>query len=246
MKRLILITLFTFIILNISNAQTCTPDTSIKNTGVYPSTLPNGVAMKPYSVVLQFKFPKDTVVFGTTIPIDSVYIESVSGFPDTSYNYHCNQNNCGYKGGQNGCATLTGNPTLKDTGTYLIKVTALVVIPNPLGPGYLREPDNATIKYRVNGMPSGINTISNDLGASQNFPNPFNSTTEISYTSDAPAHGTFSVYDLLGKPVYRQQLSAYEGLNSFIFNRGSLPSGMYFYNIALGNNVIARCMTITN
>ena len=242
MKKITFLALLAFAFSGKAFAQTCKPDTSIKATGVYPDTLPKAIVNVPYNEVLQFKFPKDSNYMGFNVPIDSVFIDSVKGFPDTGFKYVFNKKTW-YRGGENGCATLTGNPLTKEIGSYKVRVY-LKIIATILGKAI---PDTASyaVPFQVIGT-AGINNNSSSLIKTQNFPNPFNTTTEISYTSEAPSQASFRVCDMLGKPVYEKQLSAIEGLNTIIFSRGSLPSGLYFYNIALGSNTVSRCMMIKN
>lgn len=70
----------------------------------------------------------------------------------------------------------------------------------------------------------------------QNFPNPFNPTTTITY--QVPSNGlvTLKVYDALGKEVatlVNQELSA--GSYQAKFDASKLTSGIYFYKLQSGN-----------
>ncbi len=67
---------------------------------------------------------------------------------------------------------------------------------------------------------------------SQNFPNPFNPTTAISYELSANSLVTLKVYDILGREVAmlvneRQAPGSY----TMTFNAAGLPSGVYFYRL---------------
>ncbi len=80
----------------------------------------------------------------------------------------------------------------------------------------------------------------------QNFPNPFNPATTISFSIPQNFAGlkdqqglsiTLKVYDILGKEItelVRQQLSA--GEYAVQFNASQLPSGIYFYTLAVKEN----------
>ncbi len=74
----------------------------------------------------------------------------------------------------------------------------------------------------------------------QNFPNPFNPTTVISYQLPAIGKVSLKVYDVLGREVktlVEEKQSA--GYYSVRFDGGSLPSGVYLYRIdALSENGI--------
>jgi frataxin-like iron-binding protein CyaY len=67
---------------------------------------------------------------------------------------------------------------------------------------------------------------------SQNYPNPFNPTTTIQYSIPTEGYVTLKVYDMIGREVKilvdeEKSPGKYEA----IFNRASLPSGVYFYKL---------------
>ena len=70
----------------------------------------------------------------------------------------------------------------------------------------------------------------------QNFPNPFNPSTEILFDLPETAMVSLFVYDVLGREVTRlveNELSA--GFHRARFDAGNLPSGVYLYRIQAGN-----------
>lgn len=96
---------------------------------------------------------------------------------------------------------------------------------NPLN--FKIDPDNWILKA-VRG--EGIVPVSYSLN--QNFPNPFNPATTITYRLGRPSSVTITVYDLLG-----QQLGVLvnekqrEGYYAVEFTGNDLPSGAYFYTL---------------
>lgn len=79
----------------------------------------------------------------------------------------------------------------------------------------------------------------------QNFPNPFNPTTEIKYSIPSRSFVTLKVYNILGNEVRTLVNENKEaGEYSINFNAGSLPSGVYFYRIAAGNYTDLRKMVL--
>ena len=92
---------------------------------------------------------------------------------------------------------------------------------------------------------------------SQNFPNPFNPTTTISYSipsviarSEATRQSTglsvqLKVYDALGREIATlvNQKQA-PGKYSVKFNGSNLPSGVYFYTLRVNNFVQSRKMIL--
>jgi len=91
------------------------------------------------------------------------------------------------------------------------------------------------------------NIIPNELTLYQNYPNPFNPSTVISYQLSAASFVTLKVYDSLGREVttlaneYQQP-----GTYSSTFNtlRSTLSSGIYFYALYTGDNLIVKKMVL--
>lgn len=70
----------------------------------------------------------------------------------------------------------------------------------------------------------------------QNFPNPFNPVTTISYSIPSNGLVTLKVYDILGTELAELVNEAKEAGNySVTFNASNLPSGIYFYTLTSGN-----------
>ncbi len=80
----------------------------------------------------------------------------------------------------------------------------------------------------------------------QNYPNPFNPNTVISYRLPVPSYVNLTVYNTLGQIVrtlVNQKQQA--GRHSVPFNAGGLSSGVYYYQLKLGNKASKiRKMTI--
>jgi hypothetical protein len=81
----------------------------------------------------------------------------------------------------------------------------------------------------------------NDLRAAsyslkQNFPNPFNPSTTISYSIPTTGLVTLKVYDVLGREVQTLVNQVQQNGNYRVsFNASSMPSGIYFYNLTSNN-----------
>jgi hypothetical protein len=86
----------------------------------------------------------------------------------------------------------------------------------------------------------------------QNYPNPFNPTTKINFT--IPAVGTTNelslqtkviVYDILGKEIItllNEHLQP--GNHEIEFNAEDLPSGIYYYRLAVGEFSLTKKMVL--
>jgi len=72
----------------------------------------------------------------------------------------------------------------------------------------------------------------------QNFPNPFNPTTKISYTIPQRVNVKLRVYDMLAQQVAELVNGTQEeGRYEVIFDGSNLPSGVYFYKLEAGSYV---------
>jgi predicted deacetylase len=71
----------------------------------------------------------------------------------------------------------------------------------------------------------------------QNFPNPFNLTTNIQWILPRSSEITITVYNILGKEIQTLPLGWLSaGFHRVQFDGTSLPSGMYFYQVVSGHN----------
>jgi len=70
-----------------------------------------------------------------------------------------------------------------------------------------------------------------------NYPNPFNAGTIVSYSIPQSDFVDLTVFDILGKKV-QQLVNEFqqEGLHSVQFKTNGLPSGVYFYQLKVGIN----------
>ncbi|NQU66878.1 MAG: T9SS type A sorting domain-containing protein [Candidatus Marinimicrobia bacterium] len=86
--------------------------------------------------------------------------------------------------------------------------------------------------------------------SAKNYPNPFNPSTEISYSLSIPGLVKVEIVDVVGKtvksiPVGHQSEGSYsviwDGNNQ---NGIAVPSGLYFYHIQAGNEVLTKSMML--
>jgi hypothetical protein len=77
----------------------------------------------------------------------------------------------------------------------------------------------------------------------QNYPNPFNPQTEITFEISEPEWVTLSVYDALGRKVVTllDQVLA-SGRHQSTFDASQLPTGIYYYQIQAGDQLLTRNM----
>ena len=93
--------------------------------------------------------------------------------------------------------------------------------------------------------------IPSSLSLQQNFPNPFNPETQISYTLDEPTFVTLGIFDILGRKVYdfilgHQKKGNHNVLWTGIDSKGnSVPNGVYFYRLNAGKITKTKKMTLS-
>jgi hypothetical protein len=78
-----------------------------------------------------------------------------------------------------------------------------------------------------------------------NFPNPFNPTTEIAFDLAQRAHVTLSVFDINGRQVATladEIMSA--GSHARVFDGSAFASGVYLYRLEAGNEVKSGKMVL--
>jgi hypothetical protein len=85
-----------------------------------------------------------------------------------------------------------------------------------------------------------------ELKLDQNFPNPFNPSTTISFTIPSRSFVSISIYDVLGRTVSvltSEELPA--GTYSRQWNASGLPSGVYFYRMQTVSSFETKRMLLT-
>jgi uncharacterized delta-60 repeat protein len=107
--------------------------------------------------------------------------------------------------------------------------------------------DFATIKYTQ--TPSSLEENPQNIPAVfklyENYPNPFNPSTTISWQSPVGSWQTLKVYDVLGNEVVTL-VDEFRGAGRYEvnFNASNLPSGIYFYKLQAGDYVQTRKMIL--
>lgn len=85
----------------------------------------------------------------------------------------------------------------------------------------------------------------NTFELSQNYPNPFNPSTVITYMIDERVKVDLSVYDITGRLVSKLVDSVMDsGVYETLFTADGLPSGMYFYQLKVGDRTETKKMIL--
>ncbi len=96
---------------------------------------------------------------------------------------------------------------------------------------------------------SGVEIIeanSNDFVLHQNFPNPFNNSTQIQFKLPKAVNVTIEIFNLNGQKIKSVLNNKHEtvGTHSIEFNATGLPSGIYYCSMRAGNSLKAIKMYI--
>lgn len=135
--------------------------------------------------------------------------------------------------------TMGGRTFVKDFGLYSASVSE--------PPGYGRT--DILVGCVINGVVYGDTTLTNinrlsseipkDFKLEQNFPNPFNSSTNIKFEISKRGLIELRIFDVNGKfltQLFRQNLE--EGIYNIPFYSVDLSSGVYFYTLFHNGNIV--------
>jgi hypothetical protein len=169
MKKVIFSLLFSVSLY--ANAQLCTPDTTIKVPGFYPSKLADGSVGVAYNQTVMILSFKDTsaIVGGSKqkVTIDSLKLTKVIGLP-TGMGYVCYEPRCIYLPSAVRCIKLNGTPTQSGLFPLKFAVTAYAKL-NGFFP--VAQPD--TIKeFSILVTGNSASVVSNDIQKLTVYPNP--------------------------------------------------------------------------
>ncbi len=111
---------------------------------------------------------------------------------------------------------------------------------------------NFAANFTVSVTPSGVNSpatiVAEDFVLAQNFPNPFNPSTTISFSRKFAGNVSLRVYDITGKTVATLINNEFRGAGefsvSFDASAYGLNSGVYFYELRSGNGSSVKKMLL--
>jgi len=89
------------------------------------------------------------------------------------------------------------------------------------------------------------NEIPNELELYQNFPNPFNPVTTISFFLPESEYVKVSIFNVVGQPVATLiDGTLSQGEHRMEWDASTMPSGIYIYQLEAGSKVMTRKMTL--
>ncbi len=168
-----------------------------------------------------------TMVDNTTTLNDIIFINNTTGYV------------CGINGKVHATFNGGANWQSQSPGTNS-SLTRVAFLGGSNETGYITG-GNGSIYKTTNGGISGIQTIGNEVpngfSLKQNYPNPFNPTTNIRIQMPKEGFAKLTVFDVTGKEVavlVNEDLKA--GEYNVDFNASNLTSGIYFYQLFVGDN----------
>jgi hypothetical protein len=90
-----------------------------------------------------------------------------------------------------------------------------------------------------------LSDVPKEIELNQNYPNPFNPVTTISFYLPDSRDVKLSIFNIVGQPVavlFEGRLSS--GRQQFEWDATDKPSGMYIYQLEVGDKVMTRKMTL--
>ncbi|RMF56786.1 MAG: T9SS C-terminal target domain-containing protein [Calditrichaeota bacterium] len=88
-------------------------------------------------------------------------------------------------------------------------------------------------------------TLATQFTLEQNYPNPFNPSTTIEFSLQDNAHVVLTIYNVLGQKVVQLLDEAKPaGVYQVKFDAGNLPSGIYFYELKVGDVSMVKKMNL--
>ncbi len=100
-------------------------------------------------------------------------------------------------------------------------------------------------EWSIEGEFFGSEIIPTEYGLQTNYPNPFNASTNISFSLPEAGEVSLEVYNLMGQRVATLvNGNKVAGQHTVTWDAASFSSGVYFYKLSAGDNVITKRMTL--
>lgn len=110
-------------------------------------------------------------------------------------------------------------------------------------PAWEWAPSKRVIVRGITGIEKQSSAVTFKLN--QNFPNPFNPVTSISFTLPKESNVSMSIFDLVGNEVdYLFEGKLGSGNHEISWNASNFASGVYFYSLRAGDKVLTKKMIL--
>jgi len=199
-----------------------------KGKGIFRSTN-NGL----FWIAVNDGLPTDAVIGALATVGDNIFAGTAESPNWTPQGIYQSTNN-----GENWTAINTGLPPTTDIRSIAIKDGFIFIGTANAGGVWFRP-----LSELITDVEGEVSQIPKEYKLEQNFPNPFNPTTTISFSIPQGQNIELNIYDILGKKV-DNLVNTYEtaGKHSVTFNATSLSSGVYFYELKAGEFIETKKM----
>lgn len=220
----------------LSWGQSCTPGANFVDStyGIWPDTtqnLPPALPNVAYSTDINFKVPGTVTAeidpsgqFVGSV-IQQFTVDALQGLPP-GFDFACNNSNCTYLGGVNGCANIFGTTDSVAVFPVSVDVTATVLV--VLFPGLPPTPVTQSVSFDgykiIVGSGGQIEQIINPISLE---PNPANTTIAVSGLLNGST-STLTLRDLTGKVI--EVIETTSSTTSFDLTKCS--NGTYLIEVA--------------
>ena len=220
----------------LSWSQSCTPGANFVDStyGIWPDTtqnLPPALPNVAYSTDINFKVPSTVTAeidpsgqFVGSV-IQQFTVDALQGLPP-GFDFACNNSNCTYLGGVNGCANIFGTTDSVAVFPVSVDVTATVLV--VLFPGLPPTPVTQSVSFDgykiVVGSGGQIEQIINPISLE---PNPANTTIAVSGLMNG-SNSTLTLRDLTGKVI--EVIETTSSTTSFDLTK--LSNGTYLIEVS--------------
>jgi len=222
-------------------AQSCIPDETVVDTAdpgqISPMELPYAVQGEYYDETVTIIPPGE---YEGLDVIEAIRIDSVVGLPP-GINWWKNEDEFAVTDPDTRyCVNLYGTPTEQGNFPLTLYITPRILF-GIEGP---QQVDDTSLSIFVD-HPVGI--LPSSLAASTRaYPNPFQSETQISFYSTKSNVAKLVVYNLLGNVIYKEEMLAIPGKNTFFFKGRNLAAGSYIYTIKMGDKTETQRLMKSN
>ncbi len=107
------------------------------------------------------------------------------------------------------------------------------------------QKDDTIRTKRITNYNVGIKPIeATKISMSQNFPNPANNYTSITYSIPSDGEVIFTVFSINGQVLYNKSVKSEFGIQTIDINTSHLAAGIYFYSMEFNGQRITKRMSI--
>jgi len=140
---------------------------------------------------------------------------------------------------------------IESNGTYTIPMTYLSTGASTFDPAapvvfkYIQDFKFTEADFLITGINDDILKAKAAISVSQNFPNPSNGETSVTFSLNDASTVGFEVVNMMGQKVYDVPAVTYgSGIHAFTFNTSTLANGVYFYTVTAGEEKITKKMIV--